>query len=218
MISGKQIRAARMLVEWDAEDLAVKTGLTRETIFNIERGVFRPRVATLEKIVRAFSDHRIEFLDNQGVRFRPEDVEVLNGAYGIEKFSDLIFAFAKTTGGVIRQIGIEEASFGKYAPVVAAAHRKRMLELVRAVKNVQVRAILKHGDKNFENSDYAEFKWFPQNIPSPIPYYVFGDTVCIFAFEADPPPKIILITSPAISKTYATQFDEIWSLANHAHK
>jgi transcriptional regulator with XRE-family HTH domain len=218
MITGKQIRAARVLLDWDAEDLAEKAGLNRETVFNIERGTVQARPGSLEKIVKAFNDHRVEFLDDQGVRFRPEDVLVISGVMGIDRFSDLVYGFTKTEGGVIRQMGIEETAFGRCAPEVAAAHRKRMSELVRVKKNIKIRAILKDGDNNFENTDYAEFRWYPQHVPPPVPYYIFGDTVCIFAFEADPSPKIILITSPAISLAYVTQFDAVWKIAKEASR
>ena len=42
MATGKQIRIARVLADWDAKDLAERTGLSKESILNIERGTFRP--------------------------------------------------------------------------------------------------------------------------------------------------------------------------------
>lgn len=213
MITGKQIRAARVLLEWDAEDLAAKSGLNRETIFNIERGTVQARSNTLDKIVRTFSDHRVEFLDNQGVRFRPEDVEVLNGRDGLGKFFDLVFACAQISGGTIRQNGIAENLFDKCAVDFTKAHRKRMEALVNSRKDIFVRAILQEGDTNFVCTDYADYRWHPQNVPPPVPYYIFGETIGIFAFDTNPAPKIILITSPVIALAYITQFDRTWEAA-----
>ena len=38
MITGRQMRAARALLEWTVEDLARNAGLNRATVFNIEKG------------------------------------------------------------------------------------------------------------------------------------------------------------------------------------
>ena len=55
MLTGKQIRAARVMAEWDAGDLAKKVGLSRVAIQNIERGLSHPRKSeTYDRIVAAF--------------------------------------------------------------------------------------------------------------------------------------------------------------------
>ena len=214
MITGKQIRAARVLLDWDAEDLAEKSGLNRETVFNIERGTVQARPGSLEKIVKAFNDHRVEFLDDQGVRFRPEGVEVLNGRMGLSKFFDLVFAYAQTCDkGIIRQNGIEEKLFDRFGGDVTQAHRNRMGPLVNARKNIFVRAILREGDTNFVCTNYADYRWQAKAAPAPVPYYIFGDHIGIFAFVAEPSPKIVLISSPVIAQAYSTQFDQTWDMA-----
>jgi len=213
MISGPQIRAARGLLKWSAAELAEKTGLTRETINKIEDGAVQPREGTVADIVRVFAEHRLEFIDNQGVRFRPEDVEVLNGKEGVEKFWDRVFTFAQTKGGTIRQNGIPEGPLDECAPQAAAEHRERMAPLVSARKDIFMRVILEEGDVNFLCNDYVDYRWNPKEFPPPVPYYIFGDSVAIFAFESNPSPKIILITSPIIALAYSKQFDRAWELA-----
>ena len=42
MITGRQIRAARGLVDWSAATLADKAGLTRETVSKIEDETVQP--------------------------------------------------------------------------------------------------------------------------------------------------------------------------------
>jgi len=91
MTTGKQIRAARMLVEWDAEDLAKKTGLSRESILNIERSVFRPRPATLEKIVTVFKENGVEFEGERGVSLIIDDYRILEGEGCYLKLLDEVY-------------------------------------------------------------------------------------------------------------------------------
>jgi transcriptional regulator with XRE-family HTH domain len=212
-ITGRQIRAARALLDMSQEELAQHAGLTPQGIRKIEDGTSQPREGTLADLMQVFTERRLEFLDGQGVRFRDEGVEVLNGKNGLGRFFDLVFSHTQTSGGTIRQNGIEESLFDKCAPEYTEAHRNRMEILVHSRKDIFVRAILQDGDSNFVCTDYADYRWYPQNVPPPVPYYIFGDSIGIFAFDADPAPKIILITSPVISLAFSTQFDRTWDAA-----
>ncbi|MFA6280246.1 MAG: helix-turn-helix transcriptional regulator [Bdellovibrionales bacterium] len=218
MITGRQIRAARALLDISQDELAEATGLTPQAIRKIENGDVQPREGTIADITRAFNEHRLEFTDNQGVRFIPEDVEVLSGDSGFLRFTDLIYTHLQMKGGTIRQLGIEESYFEKCNTNIAEAHRKRMAPLVHSRKDIFVRAILNYGDTQFISTDYAEYRWHPTNAPKPIPYYIFGDSVCIFALEAQPSPKIICISSPIIAAAYTTQFDQVWDMSSIPRK
>jgi transcriptional regulator with XRE-family HTH domain len=74
MICGAQIRAARALVNWSAEELAKRSGVTRFTIQRLEQhdGVPPSRSQTLDDIQRALEAVGIEFIgspdDGPGVR------------------------------------------------------------------------------------------------------------------------------------------------------
>ena len=74
MIGGSQIRAARALLNWSAEALAEKVGVTRQTIQRLEQhdGLPPSRSQTLDDIQRAFESAGIEFIgspaDGPGVR------------------------------------------------------------------------------------------------------------------------------------------------------
>jgi len=61
-ISPAQLRAARGALDWSRAELAQATGLSSETIKNIEHGNFLPQSATNEKIIETFSAHGVEFI------------------------------------------------------------------------------------------------------------------------------------------------------------
>ncbi len=211
--SASQIRASLGLLCWENRDLALACGVAAQSISNIKLGTTRPHPRILSSIRMVLESQGIEFLDNDGVRRRPEGVEVLNGRDGMKLFWDLVYAFAQSTGGIIRQNGIPEAPLDACAPEVAAIQRKRMETLVHEKNDIVGRAIIEEGDFNFIATTYFDYRWHPENTPPAVPYYIFGDTVGIFAFEADPSPKVVLITSPTIAKAYSTQFDKAWELA-----
>jgi transcriptional regulator with XRE-family HTH domain len=63
MIDGRQIRAARALIGWGQNELADATGLSVQTIKNVEQKSHDPRSTTLNLIEMAFKDRGIIFIE-----------------------------------------------------------------------------------------------------------------------------------------------------------
>jgi transcriptional regulator with XRE-family HTH domain len=78
MIISSQIRAARALLRWSAENLALNAGVGVATIRRLEltEGIPSSNAQTLNLIKKTFESAGIEFLgnpeDGAGVRFRPQ--------------------------------------------------------------------------------------------------------------------------------------------------
>lgn len=76
MITSAQIRAARALLRWTAEQLAEKAGIGIATIRRLElmQGVPAGNVRTLEALKKALEDGGVEFIGSPehgpGVRLR----------------------------------------------------------------------------------------------------------------------------------------------------
>jgi len=58
-----QIKAARALLGWRQVDLVERSGVSRETVKNIDRGR-DVRMSTMNKIASAFDEAGIEFIEN----------------------------------------------------------------------------------------------------------------------------------------------------------
>lgn len=212
MSVGRQIRAGRGLLRWSGAVLAEKAGLTRDTINKIEDDAVQPREGTLNDIIRVFDENGVEFIDNFGVRLKPQGVEVLVGQKGLCRFFDGVYEYTTKHGGTILQLGIDENLFwamGDYSPV----HRKRMTELVKERKDIKVLAIVCEGDTNFIASDYNQYRWCPKELFAPVPFYIYGECLAIMDFQTIPGPTIILHKFPAITQAYRKQFDVMWKLS-----
>lgn len=61
MIEGYQIRAARGMLNWTRNELGQLSGVSVETIKNLETGVWNPRAETMEKLIKVFTDHGVGF-------------------------------------------------------------------------------------------------------------------------------------------------------------
>jgi predicted transcriptional regulator len=63
-----QLRAASALLDWSRNDLQRASGISPETIKNIECGKFNPTGNTVEKIIRCFADHGVEFMGHKQIQ------------------------------------------------------------------------------------------------------------------------------------------------------
>lgn len=62
LLSARQIKAARALLSWTRKDLSKKSGMSAETIKNIEHGIYIPRKETLTTLVDTFARHGVQFV------------------------------------------------------------------------------------------------------------------------------------------------------------
>jgi transcriptional regulator with XRE-family HTH domain len=77
MITPRQIRAARALLDWSQQDLADKAIVSLNALARLERGAVDPRASTLSAVEKALNRAGIEFIPEtdrgEGVRLsKPE--------------------------------------------------------------------------------------------------------------------------------------------------
>src|ERR1700679_3417067 len=80
-----QIKAARAILGWSQDDLALAANVSVGTIRNIEQGNY-PRNATLNHLREALENGGVEFLDCDGVKRRIEEVAVYQGNDASDRF------------------------------------------------------------------------------------------------------------------------------------
>lgn len=68
-VTPAQLRGARAMLNWTRKELRAMSGVSVDTIKNIECGKFLPQTATVEKIIQSFSAQGIEFIGQLGVTF-----------------------------------------------------------------------------------------------------------------------------------------------------
>ncbi|MDJ0391356.1 helix-turn-helix transcriptional regulator [Roseomonas sp. E05] len=67
MISAKQIKAARVFLDWEQRDLAERSGLSLPTIQRMEKlGLERSSVANAQKVQAALEAAGVEFIPENG--------------------------------------------------------------------------------------------------------------------------------------------------------
>jgi transcriptional regulator with XRE-family HTH domain len=71
MVTGKQVKAARALLQWTQTKLSRESGVSRITIGNYEREATHPHEPTLRAIGAALSVEGIVFGPGNSVRLEP---------------------------------------------------------------------------------------------------------------------------------------------------
>lgn len=67
MITAKQIKAARLFLDWEQRDLAEKSGVSLPTIQRMEKlGVERSQAGNVDKVVKALEHGGIVFIPPNG--------------------------------------------------------------------------------------------------------------------------------------------------------
>jgi transcriptional regulator with XRE-family HTH domain len=66
MITASQCRAARGLIGWSQQELAVRAGVGIMTVHQLEKDGSQPRRATLEVVQRALESAGVEFIEENG--------------------------------------------------------------------------------------------------------------------------------------------------------
>jgi transcriptional regulator with XRE-family HTH domain len=207
MITGRQIRAARGLLEWKVEDLASRTGLTRMTIAKIEAEAVQPQERTLATVVEVFDKNGVEFLPDEGVRIRKNEIRTFSGKAGYRQFLDHIYETMQK-GGRIRQL-TSDGKYLRYADDYALKHLERM----SAIQGLDARVLTVEGDAYFPAS-YCTYRWMDKSCKALVPFYVYNDFVVMSLHETANRRELVSINSKLLAERYVQQFELFWGKAS----
>lgn len=209
--SGKQIRAARALAGWERTDLAKKSGLSSVTIRYIENETSSAKKETMERIITAFRSIGIEFTENQGVRFKPNNILVFEGAERFNDFYDFIYEHLKQHGGDVCLSASDQSLMVKHRkdPNI---HYERMKALCTngTIKSFRV---LTSKSEYFHHPMFATFKWQPGASIAPTGFWAFGDCLALISFNQNPSPYVVVLQSEPLAAAYRQAFDVAWAVA-----
>ena len=204
MITPRQIRAARGLLEWSGDDLAAKADVTRATLSKIESDLVQPQERTLARIAEVFDLHGVEFLEGDGVKMRQQEVRIFSGKAGYRQFLDHIYLTLKH-GGRIRQFFLNDKNGPSFQDEYGQAHITRMSE----IDNLDAKVLTAEGDTDFPAS-YCDYRWVNKNDNDLVPFYIYGDNVVMPLHETLHKTEWISVNSKLLAERYAKLFDKAW--------
>ncbi len=209
MIVGRQIRAARALLDMSQDELAEAAGLTPQAIRKIESGDVQPREGTIADITRVFDERGLEFTENTGVRLKPTGIEIFEGPDRFEDFMHTMYDYLERFGGDVC-IYIQDESLLQRTRKNIDEHRARMKALVQSGR-VSGRIL---AAKGVEKSSWAEIRRMPFIPDMPhVSFLTFGDNLALISFDHNDPPYVVLHKSGPFAAVYKSTFDTSWEKA-----
>lgn len=205
MISPKELRSARVYLDWSQDDLAERSGLAVSTIRNIEAGTTVPSGKSAQALERAFAEY-IDFLPNGGFQPRQETVKIYKGRAGFIDFLWNVHDTVKAVGGEICVSNVDEKDFFFWLGKEPAQKYKDAMALLE--KNFYFKVIIKEGDDYFAAGKYAEYRWIAAEEFSNVPFYVYGDKLAIILFEKE--VSVYVLENKNIADAYRIQFNTLW--------
>lgn len=212
MISTRQIRAARGLLQWSGKELAERVGVTQATLSKIESDLVQPQERTLAKIAELLDMHGVEFLEGDGVKMRQQEVRVFSGKAGYRQFLDHVFQTLKN-GGRIRQFNLSDSSNLSFVDDYGQAHLDRM----KHVDDLDAKVLTQEGDMHFPAS-YCTYRWISKEDADMAPFYLYNDCLVLPMYESTHKREWISINSKLLAERYVKQFDKFWANATNPKK
>ncbi len=204
----KEIRSARVYLDWSQDDLAERSGLAVSTIRNIEAGTNVPSGKSAQALERAFNEY-IDFLPNGGFQPKQETIKIYKGHSGFVDFFWNVYETIKSVGGEICVSNVDEKDFLFWLGKEDAQKYKDAMAALE--KNFYFKTIIKEGDDYFAGGKYAEYRWIAAEEFSNVPFYVYGDKLAIILFEKE--VSVYVLENKSIADAYRVQFNTLWTRA-----
>lgn len=207
-ITIEQIKAARALLNWNQQNLADASGLSKPAIANLERATVTPRKSTVDAIYEALIEAGVEFTKNHGVKLRTQElkVQVWEGSDAIIRLWDDVLA----TQRMGDERYVSGNSVEKFVNAVGRAQYDYYLDLYKR-RGLRGYALVREGDTNFGDTT-ANYRWLPEEYFVDVPGHVYGDTYAMITWE--PEIRIVVIKNQVVADSFKKQFLALWDKAN----
>jgi transcriptional regulator with XRE-family HTH domain len=211
MITGHQIRAARGLLNWTAEDLAKKVGLSREAISKWEDGTSQPRAKNIADIIQIFDEGGLEFNGTLGVGFKNDLVTTLKG-------ENVFFRVLDDVVATLRDKTKPEALFAcvddKLSPPVVIENYRNLRKA-----GVGMRSLVKEGNTHLMGK-LTEYRYLPAEHFHNNATVIYGDKFATMILDPKTGADMaaVIIHNPHIAAAQRNLFNLIWSSLQKPNK
>lgn len=207
IISREQIKAARAMLDWSQKVLAQKCrDISEPTVKLIETGKVNSTETTLTIIKKTFESAGLEFLQQNGVRFREDIVTIIekknkNENIYLRLLDDVYYSLEQTGGEVLIGFADNEKSTENVV--------QRQLALRKA--GIGMRFLIRNGDK-FLRYPLQEYRCLPKGFFINSPTLVYGEKYAVVLLNEidNTPEKILIIRNPLVADLQRRHFDYFW--------
>jgi len=206
-ITMAQIRCARGLLDWSQAELSRRTDISTTSIGNIESGNTQARESTLQVIRNVFERAGIDFIGMDGVRLQTEFMRSYSGTQGFKDFLDNLYETVKNTGGDVLLFNAFPENWIKWlGEEWFSMHSKRMADLGGKIR---MKITSRPGETKFISKDFAEYRWFPEDLFSKRCLYVYAENLAFVNFD-DNNVSVVVLEQSDFAKAFGVLFNIAW--------
>ena len=208
MISPRQVKAARALLDWTQTDLAKASGLHLNAINKLEKGLSEPRSATMERIRNACETAGIRFRGLRGVEMKADTFEMarFEGPDFMRHFVDNELAGLQGPNDEGLYFILDEGFFAEADAAQVARFNKNRIK-----RGFRERYITKKNDKTYRRADKEFYRWLPDKALGTIAYAILGNRVAFLQWKTQ---ELIIIRNKSLAMTFTNQFEFLWAQAH----
>ncbi|MEJ0061879.1 MAG: helix-turn-helix transcriptional regulator [Alphaproteobacteria bacterium] len=203
MITGRQIRAARALLDMSQEELAAEAGLTAQGIRKIEDGTVQPRVGTITDITQVFAEHGVEFTDHDGVKMRDDAITMIEGDN----------VYVRLLDDVIHTLAGQEKAEALFACVVDSVSPEPVIENYRRLRRsgIKMRSLIREGDTAYYGHA-KEYRCLPSRYFHNAAIVIYGDKLATMILNTEGgDDSALVIRNRHVVTAQKNLFDFMWS-------
>ena len=205
MLTIEQCRGARGLLGWTQQDLADASGLSKTAINNFVKGHSDIKAESLRAIRMAFESAEIEFLEQDGLRKKSEDVRILKGPNAMSDMMDDIGQTMAMSGGEILIGNVDNTLSSQISTQKLFDH----IELLKTNK-IRERVLCIEGTKNVLSPN-DECRWVPKDeTEGRMVTFIYGTKI---AFQLLDNAMIVIINSAEAQQAETRRFEQLWQNA-----
>jgi DNA-binding XRE family transcriptional regulator len=204
MIKGCQIRAARALLDWSADQLAKKVGLSRMAINKIEDESVQPRAKNLADIIGVLDKHGIEFVGERGVVFKSDQISTIQGENAFFYVLDDVITSMR---GAKKPEALFACVDDKMSPPVVVENYRRLRQA-----GIAMRSLVKEGDTHLMGK-LNEYRYLPKQNFHNSATVIYGDKFATMILDpaTAKDAAAVIIHNPHIAAAQRNLFNLIWS-------
>ncbi|MGB9154835.1 MAG: helix-turn-helix transcriptional regulator [Alphaproteobacteria bacterium] len=208
-VSARQIKAARALLDWSQEDLAVKTRLSISTIRSMELG-FTPRASTAKEICNAVEYAGLEFTEGEGVR-RRLDIGFYHKSDSCDKLLDDMLQTVEEKGGDVLGYVQSQAMLLQSCGIHG---QKNFYRLEQLHKITTVKCVVTESTAAVLSLPPFQFRLLTEQNVSPSYFYVYGNKYVMILPNSDGNFRFIVLSLMAHAQAYQKHFQTLWDRAS----
>lgn len=204
MISIRQIRAARGLLDWSQTDLAVRANVSQRAITSIETGKNRPSFTTLSTIENIFIENGIEFIEG-GVKLKNPTITIISGDNVPQKFLNFLYKRLKDENiSEVLANGLNQA-------LLSEEVKKGVINYLENIKSIGVseRVLVSEDfDINCALGGLERYRGVPcQFFSDTSPLFIFGNYYALMMLDIQ---EIVVVENAPMANFQRKIFEMMW--------